>query len=213
MMASLTPYPEMVVNLAQGDRRIFEHARAAAQSLIAGPHSPLALADGVSTSAAVLDQHDPIAAIASVGLFSEWAEALGFVLRDANLRTVGRAAENWRRTMAGQWRYGRPPRHWRRRLVDEVLVARIERHLVSPDPPALAFAQLAAWVPHVGPGEDVWRLIAPRARGALAAASRENSPIEAARQLLRFGVPAAFVPSIAILLRHPKMLPEELHHG
>ncbi|TCP96743.1 AAA ATPase-like protein [Sphingomonas sp. PP-F2F-A104-K0414] len=202
-MASLTPYAGVVVNLAQGDRRLSTLAREAAQTLLGGHHSPLALADEITVTSSVGIDIEPIAAIANAGLLAEWAEALGFVLEHPNLRSVGRAADNWRRTMAGDWRYGRPPRGWRPRGIDEVLAARIDRHRASHDPVTLAFLQLAAWVPHVGSGEDVWDLIRRRAPGALESASmarREGGTEAAAAKLRRYRIPTAFVPSVITLI-------------
>jgi hypothetical protein len=202
-MASLTPYAGLVVNLAQGDRRLTSLAREAVQTLLGGHHSPLALADEISVPSAVGVDIEPVAAIANAGLFAEWAEALGFVLEHANLRSVGRAADNWRRTMAGDWRYGRAPRAWRSLGIDEVLAARIERHRTSPEPVTLAFLQLAAWVPHVGTGEAVWDLIRRRAPAALESASlarRVGGAEAAAAKLRRYRIPAAFVPSIITLI-------------
>lgn len=105
--------------------------------------------------------------------------------------------------MAGDWRYGRPPRGWRPRGIDEVLAARIDRHRASHDPVTLAFLQLAAWVPHVGSGEDVWDLIRRRAPGALESASRarrEGGTEAAAAKLRRYRIPTAFVPSVITLI-------------
>lgn len=202
-MASLTPYAGLVVNLAQGDRRLTSLARDAVQTLLGGHNSPLALADEISVPSAAGIDIEPVAAIANAGLFAEWAEALGFVLEHPNLRSVGRAADNWRRTMAGDWRYGRAPREWRSREIDEVLAARIERHRTSSEPVTLAFLQLEAWVPHVGTGEAVWDLIRRRAPGALESAARERwvgGTEAAAAKLRRYRIPAAFVPSIITLI-------------
>lgn len=203
MMASLTPYAGLVANLGQGDRRLSTLAREAAQTLLAGSHSPLALADEISVPSYNGTDIEPIAAIANAGLFAEWAEALGFVLENANLRSVGRAADNWRRTMAGDWRYGPAPRGWRHRGIDEVLAARIERHRTSPGPLELAFVQLSAWVPHIGSGEAVWDLIQRRSPGALESASaalRMGGTEAAAAKLRRYKVPTAFVPSVITLI-------------
>ncbi|MBB4615379.1 ATP-binding protein [Novosphingobium taihuense] len=204
MMASLTPYAGMVVNLAQGDRLLSSRAREAVATLLAGPHSPLLLADEIAVPPHAGVDIEPITAIANAGLFAEWAEALGYVLEHPNLRSIGRAADNWRRTIAGDWKYGPAvPRGWKPQLIDEVLKARIHRHQNSPAPRELAFIQLSAWVPHLGSGEAVWDLIQRRSAGALASASRarvEGGFAAAAAKLRQYKVPTAFVPSIITLI-------------
>lgn len=204
MMASLTPYAGVAVNLDQGDRLLSTRAREAVAALLAGPHSPLSLADEVSVPPHAGVDIEPITAIANAGLFAEWAEALGYVLEHPNLRSIGRAADNWRRTMAGDWKYGPAgPRGWKPRLIDEVLEARIRRHQDSLGARELAFIQLSAWVPHLGPGEAVWDLIQRRSAGALESAARarvEGGFAAAAAKLRQYKVPTAFVPSVITLI-------------
>lgn len=204
MMASLTPYAGVAVNLDQGDRLLSSRAREAVATLLAGSHSPLLLADEVAVPPHAGVDIEPITAIANAGLFAEWAEALGYVLEHPNLRSIGRAADNWRRTMAGDWKYGPGvPRGWKPRLIDEVLEARIRRHQDSPAPREFAFIQLSTWVPHLGPGEAVWDLIQRRSAAALESASRarvEGGFAAAAAKLRQYKVPTAFVPSIITLI-------------
>jgi len=204
MIASLTPYAGLAVNLDQGDRLLSSRAREAVGTLLGGHHSPLSLADEVSVPPQAGVDIEPITAIANAGLFAEWAEALGYVLENPNLRSIGRAADNWRRTMAGDWKYGPGrPRGWMPREIDEVLEARIRRHRASPGSNELALIQLSAWVPHVGPGEAVWDLIQRRSAGALESAAKAL-PVRgvgaAAAKLRQYKVPTAFVPSIITLL-------------
>lgn len=207
IMTSMTPYAGLAVILSQSNSMLSVRAAEAVESFL-GHHSPLKLADAISLSPSGHVDIEPITAIANMGLFSEWAEALGFVLGEPNLRSLGRAADNWRRTMAGDWRYGRRrPRGWMDVKIDEVLRARIWRIHDSEMPEELAYLQLRAWVPHINQGEAVWALIRERAPNALEsawAAQRKGGYEAAAAKLRSYRIPTAFVPSIITLngLRH-----------
>lgn len=200
-LASLIPYAGLAVILSQANRILTTRANEAVESFL-GPHSPLRLADAISPPPSSRIE-EPILTIANMGLFAEWAEALGFVLEDANLRSLGRAADNWRRTMAGDWRYGRrKPPGWQGSNVDEVLEARIKRVRESPMPEELALLQLCVWVPHFNRGEAVWNLVrerAPNAIGSARAAQQHGGFEAAAATLRRYRIPTAFVPSIITL--------------
>lgn len=204
MLTSLTPYASLAVNLSQNDRRLSDHARVAAAILLAGSRSPLSMADGISVPSEAHLELEPITAIANAGLFAEWAEALGYALEHPNLRSIGRAADNWRQTMAGAWRYGPGrPRGWERREVDEVLDARIKFLRSSGDPYAHSLSQLSAWIPDFGSEEAVWDVVRQRSAGAIASASEAFRAVgyqASVIKLRQYKVPAAFVPSIVVLI-------------
>jgi len=146
---------------------------------------------------------NPLAGIAGLGLFAEWLDAIGFISRDANLRALGRAAERWRRTVAGQWSYGRPPRRWVRfEKIDQIVASRMAWISAGPEEPvARAASVLEAWWPDVDAGQLV-PLLEQRLSGVLAAAAAEPSLEAKAAALLRWNVPSAFVPPLAVLITH-----------
>jgi len=145
---------------------------------------------------------DPVEGLAALGLLAEWAGAAAFLLHDADLRVLARSAERWRRTTAGQWSYGRPPRGWDRPL-DVTLAARLAALGAAADPPAAARAELAAW----SGDRPVADELGGRLAGALTAA-RDVVPVgpdAVAGVLLHRRVPAAFVPPAAVLLVHREL--------
>jgi hypothetical protein len=138
----------------------------------------------------------PIAGIAGLGLFAEWMGALGFTRRDANLRALGRAAERWRRMVAGRWSYGRAPAGWASRsAVDAAIERRVVQLIHHDDPHCAALDQLGLWLPGSQGLADVQR----RLGATLRAAAQVQDPLERAARLQRVGVPSAFVPALAVL--------------
>ncbi|HEY0116382.1 MAG TPA: ATP-binding protein [Allosphingosinicella sp.] len=197
LLASLAPYPAFAANLAAQSRgRIFEDAAAAAERLA----SAGALLS--SSPQALPRSSNPIAVIASFGLFPEWVAVQAMLSRDGDFAAIGRAAERWRRTLAGDWRYGRPPRVWRSRpLLDVTLASRLNRLLSCRRPVDAAFEQLGIWAPD-GEGARLLALLARRRERALTRAALVEDPLMRARKLLELRVPAAFVPALAILVHH-----------
>jgi hypothetical protein len=185
LLAVLTPYAEPLTILARLRPRIAAHAAAVDRALAALDHG----VPGV----------DPIEGLAARGLLAEWAGAAAFLLHDPDLRVLARSAERWRRTTAGQWSYGRPPRGWDRPL-DVTLAARLAALAAAADPVAASQEQLAAW------SGDLPVPVADEVRRRLArslAAAGDVVPVgtdAVAEVLLHRRVPAAFVPPLAVLL-------------
>lgn len=142
---------------------------------------------------------NPVTGIAGLGLLAEWIDLLGFVRRDANLRTIGRAAERWRQTVAGNWRYGRPPVGWSySNKLDVTLGARTRALGEERNPASAAMKRLQSLL---GPDLSVERL-RERLLKTLESAAQAESADEIAANLQRWRVPAAIVPPLAILIAH-----------
>lgn len=141
--------------------------------------------------------------LTDLGLLAEFAGAAAYLRRDRDLRLVASAAERWRRTIAGAWAYGTAaaPPEWGRAL-DVTIADRLAALLDDTDPAASAAAQLEAWAPEHASAREVLRLIRERSPASVAAAARaaeKRGPGAAASVLLRRGLPAAFVPAVAVL--------------
>jgi hypothetical protein len=195
LLASLSPYPLFAMRLAlQRDRRwIEEAARGVEPALL----SMGAFFDPpVEGMAAMAD--NAIGGIAGAGLFAEWAEATAFLRGDPDLAAIAAAAARWRRAVAGDWTLGEPPESWRQETPDLTIAGRTRVLARGADRLASAAAQLAAWAPA---GTDIRAAIAGRFPDTQATDSR---PVERAAQMLDAGMPAAFVPPLAILTADPK---------
>ncbi|AFT90152.1 ATP-binding protein [Paraburkholderia phenoliruptrix] len=150
-----------------------------------------------------------IGALASLGVFAEWVEAVAFVLRDDDLKLIGRAAERWRRTMAGDWSIGRRRGEWRRLpRLDETLRERLRDLSDKPDSTNRARDQLDIWEQALRANNLIPRL-RRRLRGMLSEASRSGEELDVldliTRRLLARGVPAAFAPPLAVLIVHHEL--------
>ncbi|MFC9687809.1 AAA family ATPase [Kribbella sp. NPDC056951] len=139
--------------------------------------------------------------LADLGLLAEAVGAAAFLHEDADLRLVGMAAERWRRTTAGSWSYGSKtkPKGWAR-AVDVSIADRLTALQDRPDQYGAAKAQLEAWCPGFT-ADDVLGLLQRRAPKVFRAARDEQDVMCAAKVLLRWYVPSAFVPSVAVLLQ------------
>ena len=141
LLAALTPYPVFVANLARqrGHERLTDGARNA--------DARLAKAGALMTDEALTPAaSSPFAGLAELGLFAEWAQAEAMFARDPDLAAIGRAAERWRRTVAGDWRYSGPPTGWQQAgPLDAVLAKRLDRLLDHSNPQDAAHAQLGLW--------------------------------------------------------------------
>ena len=146
----------------------------------------------------------PVAGLARLGLFAEWAQAAAYFHNDPDVRLIGRSAEAWRRTAAGQWRYGTPPKGWAGSpVVDASIEHRLAALASAPDPADAAMFELGLWSSDPNPdGARVWadlrrryaRIFAERAEAA-----GDDAATHAAALLGRRS-PAAFVPAAAILI-------------
>ncbi|PVM90889.1 ATP-binding protein [Caulobacter radicis] len=158
-------------------------------------------------------RHDPAApatTLSALGLTAEWLSAAGFLLRDQDLRAIGRGAERWRSTAAGWWRYGRAPRGWRgvETGLDVVTEDRLEELFDSGSPGEAARAQLAAWAgDEAGTARVLRAAKLDQLRDDLARETPKEPrevALRAASKLSRRWIPAAFVPALAILAIEPQ---------
>ncbi len=208
VLAALTPYAPFAANLARQrshamleDMALGAEARLLAAGALFVPPVP-----GIAPLTG-----NPIASIAGIGLFAEWADVQGFLARDADLRAIGRAAEAWRRTIAGAWAYGPAPPDWRAgEVLDRTLERRIEALADAGNPDAAAHAQLGLWAGD-GDGEALAALLHTRIGATLRAAAEIALRDDRARLLVKRQVPAALVPAMTILLANPR--PKGLHNG
>lgn len=206
LLALLTPYgsPAEALRSLEADGRILRH--------LAGVDFELSEQGGLPPSGAgdwsiapAVSPEGSIENIAALGLLAEWLGAAAFVLRHPDLRLLAQSAERWRRTTAGQWGYGSPTaseRPWWREP-DATIADRLAALVDAPDPVDAARRQLALWFGESdnggvrAQGRIDKRL--PGAVRAARAAARTDNATGAAIELLRRGVPSAFVPPLAVL--------------
>ena len=195
-LATLTPYSAFAVNLTVINE--FPGLQDMAQRF-AKSFEKRDTSDGERGPALVApSSRDPIVWLTRLSLFAEWAEALGFVRRDEDLRLIGRSAERWRRTMAGDWSIGRRRGAWAQRPpLDETLQSRLFGLLSGRDPIGNAQEQLdCLTAPDEAP---VSAQIRRRLRHALSEApANRSTPEDILIRLLKRGVPAAFAPALAV---------------
>nr|WP_246432949.1 ATP-binding protein [Rhodopseudomonas rhenobacensis] len=204
-----SPYAASLCLLAQLEvsRRLTTHARAA---LIALAKCDLPLNSGLAGIAVNPNgpAQEPIEILSDVGLVNEWAGAASFVLGGRDCASIAKSAETWRRTMCGHWSYGRAPEGWHdaesKFELDSLTTARVQELLGAGDPGSASRSLLLAW----SSAEDALpqklraRLaaLAARARSATARRKGETRALEAARTLMKAGVPAAFIPALSTLV-------------
>lgn len=191
LLQLLSPYAPVAANLL-----VRNDAGLAAAS---DTETRLAGAGGLMASTAMaVGGTNPIAGIAGLGLFAEWAGVAAMQAGDRDLRRIARSAERWRRVVAGDWRYGRPPRGWRQEgPVDRTLANRIAALQKDDAPRTAALAQLALWAAD-GDGARSWHDLRRRFATTFAHAAALDDPLARAARLR--AMPAAFVPAAAILM-------------
>jgi hypothetical protein len=158
-------------------------------------------------------------AFRALGLTAEWA--LGFTQchRIPEFPTLARAAERWRRAIAGDWPYGREtPKGWVGAPdTDWITRDRAFALLERPDPLGASLDQLLFWArPLLSPAEAGARLViryGARADAALALAPK--APASTVRRedlppilgaLHRSGVDAVIAAPLAVILAHGRRL-------
>lgn len=209
LLNTLTPYAAVAAALVQmSDRHwLADDARLVGDHLqeVGG------LLGGLGAGAPIKPAANPVSGIAELGLFAEWATASAFLRRDRDLALIGRAAERWRRTMAGSWAYGRAPAGWvRRGPLDACMAERLEGLRAGPDPTGAALRQLALWDgggrPPTDPNENGERIagILRKRFGRVVAAARagDASPEDILAVFLRSYVPSGLAPPFAILVHN-----------
>ncbi len=158
-------------------------------------------------------------AFRALGLTAEWALGFTQVHRIPEFPSLARAAERWRRAVAGDWPYGRTrPKGWVGAPdTDRVTRDRAFALLDRPDPLAAAEAQLLFWArPLLSPAEACARLTTrygARADAALALAPeapsgtvrREDLP-PILHALHRSGVDSVIAAPLAVILAHGRRL-------
>lgn len=204
VLATLTPYPTFANNLSvmDGHADLRKAAELAADAIAQAG----GLFGDLRLPPAPPQKSDQIGWLADLGLFAEWAEITAFVRRDDDLKLIGRAAERWRRTMAGNWSIGRRRGAWRTLPpLDETLRERLRDLVEGPDPVGRAREQLDMWATALKT-DALLPLLHRRLRGLLSEAAElaaePDAPDVIARRLLARGAPAAFVPALAVLSVH-----------
>jgi hypothetical protein len=161
--------------------------------------------------------------LAALGLTSDWAGAVAMLRRLPHLPMLAGAAERWRRTMAGDWAYGRNrPDAWREAEagIDPGLRLWIDRMTQAPEGLVSAArrylefwssvsGRYPAWSAPSGPSALHERIF----RAWVAAERDSDAPREyaAARNLQRAGVPRSLAAPWAALLgigMHPSAVLE-----
>jgi hypothetical protein len=195
LFAVHTPYAGVAVNLSTQDNYhwIADDAQVAEKRL----SSVEGLFGSELATLPSSTRSNPIAGLAGLGLFAEWIDLLGFLKRDPSLRAIGRAAERWRQTIAGSWRFGRAPKGWKEPgRLDAALASRLDALRHQPDPVDAARSQLQA----ILPPEQGLDLVTRRLSATLDRASKVEGAEEAAVILRRYRVPSALIPPLAILV-------------
>lgn len=199
-LASLTPYAGFVTNhiIARQRQDIQELAQTAVTVL---SREGWILHPGLRFDRT--PDSDPFAWLTNAGLFSEWLQAAAFVLQDTDLALIARSAERWRRTVAGDWSYGRRRSHWRSHpVLDETLMDRLQVLESAVDPRVMAIQQINLWGAALSCPR--WeQLLQRRLREAVQMARTSVSsgtPLDQiTRRLLAHGAPAAVAPALAVL--------------
>jgi hypothetical protein len=201
LLATLTPYAVFVSNLSV----LAEHADLREAATLAT--SAISLGGGLISESQIEPVKpvtgDPVVWLTHFGLFAEWAEARAFIHRDADLKLISRAAERWRRTIAGNWSIGQRRGGWRNHPpIDETLRKRLEVLLGGPTPTDQAHEELAMWAKALGT-DALLPLLRRRLDGALAETEQARStstPERITQRLLARGTPAAFAPALTVLI-------------
>ncbi|GAA7771310.1 hypothetical protein RN01_07410 [Cupriavidus sp. SHE] len=204
LIATLTPYSAFAENLSITDGG--DWLRAAAELSV----DTFATADRLVGAGQLrpvgLRSDNQIGWLTGAGLFAEWAEAISFVRRNSELRLIGRAAERWRKTMAGNWSIGRRHGPWRRLPpVDETIQSRLLDLMEATDSRLRAHEDLDLWATALKTKAllPILRRRLPRLQAEVARLEEENAgPELITRRLLACGAPAAFVPPLAVLIMH-----------
>ena len=159
--------------------------------------------------------------LTAAGLASDWSGAFSMFRTHPHLSRVARAAERWRRSIAGDWRYGRsyPPRQALNPPLDDIdgrvlrdrgLDMWVSHILNSDDPTEFAMDQLCFWAAPVSEGagrKTVLRAFEKRLRPHLdfghQAARRAREPERraqyAAETLQQRGLPRSIAAPLAVL--------------
>lgn len=198
-LATLTPYPIFASNLMtlQGRAGLREAVGRAADCIARG-----SLFEDRYTLLPTMSDDDPIGWLTDLGLFAEWAGASAFVRRDADLRLIARAAERWRRTVAGDWSIGQRRGRWLALPpLDKTLTQRLVDLIRSDDPLRRAQQQLDGWGEALA-SEEFLSLLRRRLGGVLAKSAGQAVVEEITQTLLSRGAPAAIAPALAVMVKH-----------
>ncbi len=208
-LATLTPYAALLrIKLRSNERaKIFEAASKVAEAILQEETLRDVLFSSRESRALLHEQRqDAIMWLVDIGLFADWSEAAGFVMRDTDVRLVGRAAQRWQRTVAGDWSYGPIPTSWAiSPAARESRYEAVDRSLYPIGGSTHAYEIIEAW----GRAFSTRRLLPQllqRLPSAIRAAREEihkdnPRPFEQIhRRLLARGAPAAFAPALAVLI-------------
>lgn len=156
-----------------------------------------------------MNPNDHLGTLTDIGLFADWAQSCAFVRRDENLLLIGRAAERWRRTMAGNWSIGRRFGRWvQRPLLDNTVEARLRFLLESKNRLKQAQGQIQVWDESL-PSGALLPLLRKRINESLAEPRGQAADPELPRvithRLLARGIPAVFAPALTVLILHGEL--------
>ncbi|MDD0976374.1 AAA family ATPase [Pseudomonas fontis] len=202
ILSTLTPYASFArhLSLLPGKNALGESARHFANAL---DHAG-GLFDLSHSMPARLDTGDPLGALTDIGLFADWAQACAFIERDEDLVLIGRAAERWRRTIAGDWSIGRRIGRWRAMPpLDQVVERRLSMLLDAPDSLHQAHWQLQVW-DEATPGQALLPTLRQRLGDVAKGRLHDRSSPDTARGITRLlqarGIPALFAPALAVVI-------------
>lgn len=205
-VAALTPYATTLEILASHSPLPFRQWAGSVVEICVAPWFGGSLFGERWVASPAQPQDESVRYLANLGVFSEWLEVVAFKERDENLRLIARSAERWRRTVAGDWSYGRRQGAWRRlSLIDETVRWRLTTFTETTDPIEPASEVLRRWEA-VLQVESLGELLRARFRATFAETSKLSSDPNAleaiTRRLLARGVPTVFAPALAVLILH-----------
>ncbi len=190
-LAAASPYAlvaDAVLQQAPHDDALPQHLWG-----VAGALGATGILASSATHGQVLDALD---AVTDAGLFAEWISAASSTLRRPDLRPLARAAERWRRTMAGDWGYTADGTDilggWAQRP-DPVILARAKALHTLED----CLDDIAVWAGGADPQRTL-EVLRRRHRTALEDIAQRALP-DAITVLQDHSVRVAFVPALAAL--------------
>lgn len=156
-----------------------------------------------------LSREDPLTVLSDLGLFADWAQSCAFIEGNQDLSRIGRSAERWRRTMAGNWSIGRRLGRWAQQPpLDQTSENRLSTLLMASNGVQQAQWQLQVWGEAVADGElrsTLRRRLKHVAHTTPNGLSKLDVPRSLTRQLLIRGVPAVFAPAVALLIMNAEL--------
>jgi hypothetical protein len=145
----------------------------------------------------------------ALGFTADWAQGFAFHRSAPEISAVARAAERWRRTVAGRWSYGRnPPLDWHgtRAPFDATTLYEVNDMLSDKSPRGAALIRLRRWaiptdaVPDGGRRRAAQRLASRYARVSHEIKGRDRHIEDVLAALQKRGVAGVIAAPLAVLL-------------